>query len=271
MRKNKVKGARETFLLIGFIPMMPSGPSLGTPVFRSANEDGEFIQYSKKEKSIEALVKLPFVVSNQNSFVRIRPNNTFQRSDEFLIGFKDARDAPNVYTKSALLSKISSEFSEYDDHPFLQWNLINCFGDHDLISKLSDKVIEVIFRAIIGGEAFFKVSRDSRHAQIIIRVNDNKHPNFSYSDVERHFEKLPGIGLGKSRMIGVGRKGKTALFHTDLKPGNIVFDFGDTVTRKSYRRVVRSLQEQVLGSILRHGQSKKIRRQRAKHNNELRT
>ena len=136
-------------MLIGFVPIKPTGPTLGTPIFRLEEEDddGEYIQFSAREQKIEALLRLPDRVSKQRSFARVTPNSSFNLDHEFLVGFRDANNVSQAYSKKDFIAKFAREFSDYDDLPFLQWNVISCFDAIDLISKVTDKNIQLMYAA----------------------------------------------------------------------------------------------------------------------------
>lgn len=132
-------------MLIGFVPIVPIGPSLGTPIFRSGDDEpGDYIQSSSEEQTIESFIMLPNSPSKTTSFVRVRPNTPFAPGSEFVVGFRDFRNFSHVYAKSDLIAKVTEEFFHYHHLPFLQWNMISVFKLPELISKMTDENLELI-------------------------------------------------------------------------------------------------------------------------------
>jgi hypothetical protein len=74
------------------------------------------------------------------------------------VGFKDSHNLSQVYSKNDFIAKFAREFSDYDDFPFLQWNVISCFDAIDLISKMTDKSIQLVYTSQVGALAYEFVS-----------------------------------------------------------------------------------------------------------------
>lgn len=187
------------------------------------------------------MVRLPNIASTHESFVRVRPNQPFNRQHDFLIGFTDINGYSNVYSKKSLVEKFVGEFHEYDQFPFLQWNFISCFDIAGLISKISNENISKIFDFIAGEVQFEYRKEDGLRVSIPSRLGS---------------QRLLTLSKGSVRS---GRKAQTlvSIVQRSLGVSDSTSDFGVRVSpsvrqRAEWRRLVevRELMEGVLRVIL---------------------